>query len=100
MVSREWYQFFLSLFNLTGAGNNTISIPEIIDEIITDHGHLTGLGDDDHQQYLNNARGDDRYTPKSHIGTGGNAHAVVVSGGASGFMTGPDKEYLDELPDV
>lgn len=30
---------------------------------ITDHGSLTGLGDDDHTQYLNNARGDARYQP-------------------------------------
>ena len=28
---------------------------------VTDHGMLTGLGDDDHTQYLNNARGDVRY---------------------------------------
>ncbi len=34
--------------------------------IITDHGGLTGLGDDDHPQYLNNARGDARYAPLSH----------------------------------
>lgn len=27
-----------------------------------DHGDLTGLGDDDHTQYLNNARGDARYS--------------------------------------
>lgn len=27
----------------------------------TDHGALTGLGDDDHTQYLNNTRGDARY---------------------------------------
>jgi hypothetical protein len=28
---------------------------------VTDHGALTGLADDDHTQYLNNARGDARY---------------------------------------
>jgi hypothetical protein len=28
---------------------------------VTDHGDLTGLGDDDHTQYHNNARGDARY---------------------------------------
>lgn len=28
---------------------------------VTDHGLLTGLADDDHTQYLNNARGDARY---------------------------------------
>lgn len=30
---------------------------------VTDHGALTGLADDDHTQYLNNARGDARYQP-------------------------------------
>jgi hypothetical protein len=30
---------------------------------VTDHGALTGLADDDHFQYLNNARGDLRYPP-------------------------------------
>lgn len=28
---------------------------------VTDHGQLSGLGDDDHAQYLNNTRGDARY---------------------------------------
>jgi len=32
----------------------------------SDHGELTGLTDDDHAQYLNNARGDARYAPLSH----------------------------------
>lgn len=31
----------------------------------------------------------------AHIGTGGAAHAVVVAGGAAGFMTGADKTKLD-----
>jgi hypothetical protein len=30
---------------------------------VTDHGALTGLSDDDHAQYHNNARGDARYVP-------------------------------------
>ena len=30
---------------------------------VTDHGALTGLGDDDHPQYHNDARGDARYQP-------------------------------------
>ena len=33
---------------------------------VTDHGALTGLGDDDHSQYHNNTRGDARYAPLSH----------------------------------
>jgi hypothetical protein len=32
----------------------------------SDHGALTGLGDDDHPQYLNNARGDARYADIIH----------------------------------
>ena len=37
---------------------------------VTDHGALTGLGDDDHPQYLNNARGDARYAALSHNHSG------------------------------
>ena len=33
---------------------------------VADHGSLTGLGDDDHPQYLTNARGDGRYSPLGH----------------------------------
>lgn len=38
-VSREWYQFFLSLFNLTGAGVNNVSLldlqvgPPLLDDL-------------------------------------------------------------------
>ena len=31
-----------------------------------DHGSLAGLADDDHTQYLNNARGDARYSQLGH----------------------------------
>lgn len=30
LMSREWYLFFLQLFNLTGAGSSTETIPEIV----------------------------------------------------------------------
>ena len=33
---------------------------------VTDHGGLTGLGDDDHTQYLNQTRGDARYSQLGH----------------------------------
>lgn len=29
LMSREWYRFFLSLFNLTGAGANPISLDDL-----------------------------------------------------------------------
>lgn len=29
LMSREWYRFFLSLFNLTGAGTNPISLADL-----------------------------------------------------------------------
>lgn len=47
---------------------------------VTDHGALTGLEDDDHTQYLNNARGDARYdalgTSAAHSGSTTNPHSV------------------------
>lgn len=39
----------------------------------SDHGALTGLGDDDHTQYHTNARGDARYAPIAHT------HTTLVS---------------------
>jgi hypothetical protein len=35
---------------------------------VTDHGALTGLADDDHPQYHNDARGDARYAPIASVG--------------------------------
>jgi hypothetical protein len=37
---------------------------------VTDHGLLTGLGDDDHSQYHNDARGDARYYTKTQLDAG------------------------------
>jgi len=37
---------------------------------VTDHGALTGLGDDDHTQYHNDTRGDARYSLLAHTHTG------------------------------
>ena len=39
---------------------------------VTDHGALTGLADDDHSQYHNNARGDARYSQLGHTHTASN----------------------------
>lgn len=35
--------------------------------------------------------------PVAHVGAGGTAHADVIAGGASGFMTGTDKTKLDGI---
>lgn len=37
------------------------------------------------------------FTPVSHVGSGGGAHANVVASGAAGFMTGADKAKLDSI---
>lgn len=41
---------------------------------VTDHGALTGLADDDHGQYHNDARGDARYAPIAKGVTNGDSH--------------------------
>ncbi len=46
---------------------------------VTDHGALTGLGDDDHPQYHNNARGDARYTLLNPATLGINATADTTN---------------------
>jgi hypothetical protein len=47
--------------------------------LITDHGALTGLGDDDHSQYHTDARGDARYTPIDPTTLGVNATADTTN---------------------
>lgn len=47
-------------WNILAAAVNAALLP-------LQHSALTDLGDDDHPQYLNNERGDLRYTPLSHI---------------------------------
>lgn len=61
---------------------------------VTDHGDLTGLGDDDHTQYLNQTRGDARYFTQAQVTTAlagksdvGHAHS---SGQITDFNTAVD----------
>jgi len=89
----------------TTNGTWAFNTPAAVADVITDHGQLTGLGDDDHPQYHNDARGDARYFTKSqHISTSaGTADAgkpVVLDGngkfdismippGGAGDVSGP-----------
>ena len=43
------------------------------------HGELSGLDDDDHPQYHNNARGDARYAPLDHTSDIDNPHEVTAA---------------------
>lgn len=49
---------------------------------------------DPHAQYLNNTRGDVRYTPIAHVGSGGTAHSVSTNA-LAGFMAPSDKGQLE-----
>lgn len=44
-------------------------LEEMESSLVEDHGALTGLGDDDHTQYHNDARGDARYSQLGHTHT-------------------------------
>lgn len=57
--------------------------------------HLAAV--DPHPQYLTAAEGVAAFAPLSHVGSGGTAHADVIAGGASGFMTGADKTKLNGI---
>jgi hypothetical protein len=60
LMSREWYRFFLNLFNLTGAGNNPTSLDDL------QVGPPTGSGEG---------------------GNSGTVTSVQVSGGTTGLTT-------------
>lgn len=74
---------------------------------VTDHGALSGLGDDDHTQYFNAARGDSRYAQKAHThglsdiappGGAVNGQVVTVSGG--NFVLGAGGGGSSSLPTI
>lgn len=80
--------------------NGTNWVPASPATVITDHGNLTGLADDDHTQYHNDARGDARYYTKTQIDNTLDAstyyHELHVNfdytgGGSDGS---PDKPYI------
>lgn len=56
----------------------------------SDHGMLEGLGDDDHPQYFNVSRGDDRYAGKDHGHDGANESVP-------GFLSADDKAKLNGI---
>lgn len=73
--------------SLLGSGNITITSG------VTDHGVLTGLTDDDHTQYHNDARGDARYSLLSHTHT-----ATVISNTPSGNIAATTvQDAINEL---
>ena len=80
--------------------NGTNWVPATPSTVITDHGNLTGLADDDHTQYHNDARGDARYYTKTQIDNTLDAstyyHELHVNfdytgGGSDGS---PDKPFI------
>jgi len=73
--------------NLYGDGSNLTGISGAG---VSDHGALTGLGDDDHTQYHNNTRGDARYYTQTELvatttdsGSGANLIGVPTLSGAT-----------------
>lgn len=56
------------LTNIT-SGQHHAQTHTLVSHTARDHHHLTGLGDDDHAQYHNNARGDARYYTKTQLQT-------------------------------
>lgn len=84
----------IAYYYKAGTGVQAINSPSASG--ISDHGGLTGLGDDDHTQYHNDARGDARYAPIAHVGAGGTAHSVATTSTA-GFLSSTDKARIDAL---
>jgi len=69
---------------------------------VTDHGALSGLGDDDHPQYHNDTRGDARYAPLAQGVTNGDSHdhaggdgAQIDHGGLAGLADDDHTRYVD-----
>lgn len=61
----------------------------------TDHGELVGLDDDDHAQYYNEARGDERYLK---LAGGTLAGFLTLSGAPTTDLHAATKKYIDDKP--
>ena len=68
----------ISALGVTGGG----------DVGVTDHGALTGLSDDDHGQYHNDARGDARYYTKAQVDTSLSGKAATSHTHSIGSVVG------------
>ncbi|WP_020398989.1 hypothetical protein [Kordiimonas gwangyangensis] len=66
---------------------------------VTDHGALTGLGDDDHPQYLNATRGDARYYVRAYIDTNFYTKAAIDTA-LAGKASASHGHTLASLTDV
>lgn len=76
---------------LTGAGTWAGQVGGI-----TDHGALTGLADDDHSQYHNDARGDLRYAPLVHTHSEMTG-ATALMAGSAGYVPIPNAGDQDKF---
>lgn len=74
---RKTFRIGGAVFDTTAlTANRTVTVPDSDVTLgsggggVTDHGALTGLADDDHAQYHNDARGDARYSVLAHNHSG------------------------------
>lgn len=58
-----------SIYDPAGGARQVAFADELGSGGVSDHGALTGLGDDDHTQYHNDTRGDARYYTKAQVDT-------------------------------
>jgi hypothetical protein len=88
----------ITVNNLTVTGNSTISGNEVISGTLTVTGNVYVTGNVTTNGTINGINIVTLNTTlNSHIGAGGSAHALVVSGGSAGFMSGADKAKLDGI---
>ena len=77
-----------ALVDQTGGGGGT-----------SDHGELDGLGDDDHSQYHNDARGDARYYPQATVDSNISAAISTHASNADAHHAHANKAELDKITD-
>ncbi|MDV2502682.1 MAG: hypothetical protein RX318_01855 [bacterium] len=69
----------------------------MVDDADVDHGTTTGLGDDDHAQYHNDARGDARYV---ELGGDTMTGLLVLSADPAAALGAATKQYVDAVGNI
>jgi hypothetical protein len=86
LMSREWYRFFINLFNLTGDGSNTISLTDLQLGPPTDTAVQIGVPYADLSPPIPTPTSADDLAPRDELGTLASKNSASLTADVSGIL--------------
>jgi len=79
---------------ILGSLSDQTDLQDALDTIVTDHGALAGLADDDHPQYHDDTRGDARYYTQAQVSAAIAAQVITDHTSLTGLSKDDHTQYL------